>query len=207
VSDTQKATIRAALLSAHAHMAMLRALAHLDLPDAWIAAGAVRNAVWDALHAYTDTTPLDDVDMIWFDASRADEAQDRRLEHRLGELLPGPPWSVKNQARMHLRNGDAPYMNCLEAMRCWPETATCVAARLARDGTIELSAPYGFDDLLGCVLRPTPHFASCRIAVFRERIGRKRWRQIWPLLSVAHTPPDCDAATSGNPGGVECLIC
>ena len=49
MSDTQRATIRTALLRAHDRMAMLRALAHLDLPDAWIAAGAVRNAVWDAL--------------------------------------------------------------------------------------------------------------------------------------------------------------
>jgi uncharacterized protein len=201
VSDTQKATIRAALLSAHGHMAMLRALAHLDLPDVWIAAGAVRNAVWDALHAYTDTTPLDEVDVIWFDASHADEAQDQGLEHRLGEPLPGPPWSVKNQARMHLRNGDASYlMSGRDALLA--RDGDVRSGTLARDGTIELSAPYGFDDLLGCVLRPTPHFASCRIAVFRERIGRKRWRQIWPLLSVAHTPPDCDAATSGNPGAL-----
>ncbi len=164
---------------------MLHALARLDLPDAWIAAGAVRNAVWDMLHAYPDATPLADVDVIWFDASHASEAQDRGLEQRLGELLAGLRWSVKNQARMHLRNGDAPYLNCLDAMRSWPETATCVAARLARDGTIELCSAHGFDDLLGCILRPTQHFATDRIAVFHERIAGKRWQQIWPRLAVA----------------------
>jgi uncharacterized protein len=196
VSDTQQATIRAALQRTHGRMAMLHALARLDLPDAWIAAGAVRNAVWDTLHAYPDATPLADVDVIWFDASHASEAQDRGLEKRLGELLPGLRWSVKNQARMHLRNGDAPYLNCLDAMRRWPETATCVAARLARDGTIELCSAHGFDDLLGCILRPTPHLATDRMVVFHERIAGKRWRQIWPRLAVAESPTDCHAAAS-----------
>jgi hypothetical protein len=162
----------------------------LDLPYAWIAAGAVRNAVWDALHDFPEATPLADVDVIWFDALHAGEVQDRRLEQQLGDLLPGLRWSVKNQARMHLRNGDAPYSNCLDAMRRWPETATCVAARLARDGTIELCSAYGFDDLLGCIVRPTPHFAAARITVFRERIASKRWQQIWPLLAVAGSSRD-----------------
>jgi hypothetical protein len=94
---------------------------------------------------------------------------------------------------MHLRNGDPPYANCLDAMRRWPETATCVAARLGRDGTIELAAPYGFDDLLGCVLRPAPHFTAGRIAVFRERVASKRWQQIWPRLTVVELPTDRNA--------------
>jgi hypothetical protein len=165
-------------------MAMLRTLASLDLPDAWIAAGAVRNAVWDALHGHAHATPLADVDVIWFDAAHAGAALDRRLERQLRDLSPGVRWSVKNRARMHRRNGDPRYADCLDAMRHWPETATCIAARLAHDGTIALCAPYGFDDLLGCVLRPTPYFASDRVAVFHDRVTTKRWQQTWPRLTV-----------------------
>jgi uncharacterized protein len=165
-------------------MAMLLTLARLDLPDCWIAAGAVRNAVWDALHGYAASTPLADVDVIWFDATRADAAEDRRLERQLRDAMPEVAWSVKNQARMHRRNGDPPYAVCLDAMRRWPETATCVAARLAHDGAIELCAPYGFDDLLACVLRPTPGLGADRAGVFRDRVTAKRWRQIWPRLTI-----------------------
>jgi hypothetical protein len=144
----------------------------------------VRNAVWDALHGYAASTPLTDVDVIWFDAARADAAEDRRLERRLRDAVPDVAWSVKNQARMHRRNGDPPYANCLDAMRHWPETATCVAARLAHDGAIELCAPCGFDDLLGCILRPTPRLGADRADVFRDRVATKRWQQIWPRLTV-----------------------
>jgi hypothetical protein len=165
-------------------MAMLDALASLDLPDAWIAAGVVRNAVWDAQHDYRHSTPLTDVDVIWFDPAHASEAEDRRLEQRLRDLLPATAWSVKNQARMHRRNADPPYASCLDAMRHWPETATCVAAHLTRGGTMELAAAYGFDDLLGCVLRPTPAFAAERFAAFRARVVSKQWQRIWPRLRV-----------------------
>jgi hypothetical protein len=185
----QTDVVRAALQIADGRMAMLQALAWLNLPDAWVAAGAVRNAVWDSLHAFAHSTPLADVDVIWFDASRPNKALDRKLERQLRDLLPGTPWSVKNQARMHQRNGDAPYADCLDAMRRWPDTATCIAARLAIDGTIELNAAYGFDDLLGCRLRPTPFFATDRLAVFRDRIASKRWQQYWPRLTITQDPP------------------
>lgn len=41
------------------------------LCDAWVAAGVVRNAVWDALHDFHDPTPLNDVDIICFDQKEA----------------------------------------------------------------------------------------------------------------------------------------
>jgi hypothetical protein len=166
-------------------MDMLHAVAELDLPDAWIAAGAVRNAVWDRLHGYAASTPLTDVDVIWFDPARADRALDADLEHRLAAHQPGVNWSVKNQARMHARNGDAPYRDCLDAMRAWPETATAIAARPGADGRIELAAAYGFGDLVSLLLRPTPRFAGS--AAFYNRLAAKRWLDIWPNLRLAES--------------------
>ncbi len=170
------------------------------LPDAWIAAGAVRNAVWDALHGPDHSTPLTDVDVIWFDAMNASEAQDRRLQSRLCAALPGVTWSVKNQARMHRRNEDPPYADSLDAMRHWPETATGIAARLASDNSIQLCAAYGFADLLDCVLKPTPWFSGKRRAVFQQRVVSKRWQTIWPRLTVAAT--DQAAVSCGSVGAV-----
>jgi hypothetical protein len=163
-------------------MDMLEALADLDLPDAWIAAGAVRNATWDRLHEYPTSTPLADVDVIWFDPRRASRGVDVELEHRLGQRLAGVTWSVKNQARMHRRNGDLPYRDCLDAMGRWPETATGIAARVGPRGAIELSAAFGFDDLLLLRLRPTPRFAAD--PAFRKRVESKRWLALWPKLRL-----------------------
>jgi hypothetical protein len=159
----------------------------LGLPDAWLAAGAVRNAVWDAAHGFVQPTALTDADVVWFDAAHTCQEEDRRVEMTLSARLPGVLWSVKNQARMHVRNGHAPYADCLDAMRAWPETATAVAARLLPDGTIELQAPYGYADLLDLVLRPTPR---CPPAIFAQRVAEKGWLHHWPRLTLLVTTKD-----------------
>ena len=54
---------------------LLRAVEELRLPDCWIGAGFVRNAVWDALHGRTpDCGLLNDVDVVFLD--RADFQRD-----------------------------------------------------------------------------------------------------------------------------------
>ncbi len=79
----------------------LRTVAALGLPDAWIGAGFLRNAVWDALHGLPfDANPPGDVDVVWFDPARATPAEDAALEARLRATHPAVPWSVRNQARM-----------------------------------------------------------------------------------------------------------
>ena len=134
---------------------VLGVVAEFNLPDCWVGAGFVRNAVWDHLH-HRSATPIDtDVDVIWYDQDCVDAAEDRRLEDRFGALEPTIAWSVKNQARMHSRNGDSPYTSATDAMRYWPETATAVAARRRGADVCEIAAPYGLDDLINLVLRLT----------------------------------------------------
>ena len=41
----------------------------LALPDCWIGAGFVRNAVWDHLHGRALSPLTGDVDVLWFDAT------------------------------------------------------------------------------------------------------------------------------------------
>ncbi len=90
-------------------MDVLRTVRHLGLPDCWVGAGFVRTLVWDYLHGYDVATPLDDVDVIYFDAGNTEQSEERRHEARLAALRPRVPWSVKNQARTHCSNGDKPY--------------------------------------------------------------------------------------------------
>ena len=176
-----------ALVAADAWMmAALGAVAGLGLPDCWIGAGFLRGAVWDRLHEYVQRTPLDDIDVVTFDPRAPDPAAEAALERRLGELLPGLPWSVKNQARMHLRNGDAPYGSSADALAHWLETPTAVALRLNQAGGLELLAPLGTGDLLGLVVRPTPHARAHkhRLAAYRARLEKKNWPAKWPKLRV-----------------------
>ena len=84
-------------------MAVLETVRALDLADCWVGAGFVRAVVWDHLHGHAEATPLDDVDVVFFDSERTDPAVEIRHEQRLAALWPADrpavPWSVKNQAR------------------------------------------------------------------------------------------------------------
>ncbi|CAH7108283.1 hypothetical protein VCHA54P496_10681 [Vibrio chagasii] len=46
---------------------ILECVAQLDLPQCYVAAGFVRNLVWDHLHGFDNPTPLNDIDVIYFD--------------------------------------------------------------------------------------------------------------------------------------------
>lgn len=161
---------------------LLGAVAALDLPDCWIGAGFIRNAVWDHLHGHPPSPPQGDVDVIWYDSERTDPALDRLCEDRLTQIEPSVVWSVKNQARMHIRNADPPYASAVDAMRHWPETATAVAARRHGDALCEIAAPLGFNDLFGLVLRPTANFVDRKRGIYDERLRSKKWIERWPLL-------------------------
>lgn len=164
-------------------MQALRAVAALGLPDSWIGAGFVRNLVWDRLHGYDRVTPLNDVDVLYFEHHDLSLDKERRFEKQLERDMPGVPWSVRNQARMHEVNGDPRYRSSKDAMRFWPETATSVAVRLGGADTVDLFAAHGIRDLVNLDVRPTPHFAS-KPEIYRVRVRMKRWDQTWPLLTI-----------------------
>ncbi|MGI9412114.1 MAG: nucleotidyltransferase family protein [Hyphomicrobiales bacterium] len=162
----------------------LNAVRDMDLPDGWIGAGFVRNKAWDVLHGRERFTPLNDVDVVYFDRSVTERRHETALEQRLAGVMPGVPWSVRNQARMHIRNGDPPYADTADALAHWVETATAVAARSDNGGAIHILAPFGLDDLVNLILRPTPAFTGKRDA-FDRRLAAKGWCGIWPKLAVA----------------------
>jgi uncharacterized protein len=163
--------------------AMVRALdavATLGLPDAWIGAGFIRNTIWDALHGVAGSFGARDVDVVFFDALVSSAEYDLAIQTRLAGHCPEVPWSIRNQARMHVRNGDAPYVDAEDGIRHWPETATAIAARW-RDGFVEVIAPHGVSDLLGLIVRPTPAFRT-KIDIVRHRVREKGWLSRWPRL-------------------------
>lgn len=179
------AAVSSILMADPVRRRLLKLVSELDLPDCWIGAGFVRNAVWDFLHQRAASPLAGDVDVIWFNDADIEPDRDRRIEEFLLSKNPTIQWSVKNQARMHGRNGDDPYKSASDAMRYWPETATAVAARYEASNACKVSAPLGFDDLFDLVLRPTARFADEKFRIFEDRLRSKEWLAQWPLLRTA----------------------
>ncbi|RVU39488.1 nucleotidyltransferase family protein [Hwanghaeella grinnelliae] len=182
--DRQKLT--RVLLGASWHAEVLETVWQACGDDAWIGAGFVRNAAWDDLHGRSPEAP-EDVDILIHDPTDTGD-REAALERDLATRLPAVPWSVRNQARMHLKHGDAPYSGLAEAMRRWPETATAVAVRMDGAQGLWILAPFGLGDLMRGVLRPGEDSARCRKA-FQERVTRKGWLDRWPGLSVEEPWP------------------
>ena len=193
-------------------MSCLHALKQLALPQGYLGAGFLRNAIWDFLHQKSTPTPLNDVDVIYFDADNTQRSKDTFYETQLNEVLPQVKWQVKNQARMHVLHGHEPYKNCEEAISYWIEKETCVAIALSSTGSVALSAsasasgsssangkarasssfetawpfeilaPFGLQSNFAGTISINPKYP--RPDVFNERLQDKRWCEIWPTLTV-----------------------
>lgn len=160
----------------------LRAVRSLGLPDWYIAAGYVRNYVWDHLSRRAVGMPLNDVDVIYFDLADESEISEKRYEHTLANTIPAYNWSVKNQARMHDRNRDRKYESVYDAMKRWPETATAIGITLDNEDELQIIAPHGLTDLFKMKVRQSPYFADR--ALFQTRVQQKMWLETWPGLEL-----------------------
>ncbi|WP_233567742.1 nucleotidyltransferase family protein [Cohnella faecalis] len=170
-------------------MDLLRAVQSLSLPDCWVCAGFVRSKVWDALHGFEKRTPLQDVDVVYFDADNTDWMDEKNMEQSLRTIKPDVPWSVKNQARMHIRNGDSPYRSSTEAISKFTETATAVGVHLDSEDNLVLTAPSGIEDLIHLVVRPTQYIidnVDAKGKAYEERVMKKKWEAQWYKLTIVH---------------------
>lgn len=169
-------------------MEIISTASTLDLPDWWICAGFVRSKIWDTLHGFEERTLTPDVDVIYYDPAIIEEEFEKSLEKQLKSLLPGVPWSVKNQARMHVVNQIPPYISSEEAISKFPETATSLGVKLDMENSLVLAAPCGIDDVLHMEIKPTPFFTETRerAAIYEERLIKKNWTAKWPMVKVHH---------------------
>jgi len=164
-------------------MECLRAVERMGLPDWYIAAGFLRNAIWDFLHEKRSRTPLNDVDVVYYEAADLSTNVETRIEAALEGCLPGIKWQVRNQARMHIPNGHAPYRDTEHAMAHWPEVPTCVGVRIEPDGSLKIAALYGIEENWSLRAAPNP-LVQYPAALYNERIRQKRWLEHWPKLKV-----------------------
>lgn len=169
---------------------MMDVLTHvkaLNLPDWWVCAGFVRSKIWDVIHNFSERTDLPDVDVIYYDTRNISIEKEKELERQLGIRDPRVPWSVKNQARMHLVNDVPPYKSSEDAMSKYPETATALGVKIDAGGKVLLAAPWGVTDAINGLVEPTPYFNQSeeRLHIYRDRVRKKQWHLTWETLKVA----------------------
>lgn len=177
----QEALIKTWIMEDEYRAKALKYALALDLNDWCLAAGFVRNLVWDKTHNIEQPKPLNDIDLIYFNPNDYDENTDRKHEEYL-KSISDYPWSVKNQARMNKRNLDAPYSSSSDAMSYWVEVETAVGVRLTKNNDIELVAPFGLDALFNNTI--TINDKRRKPESFKSRVTKKKWLEYYPNLKV-----------------------
>ncbi|KFZ38124.1 hypothetical protein HR45_06365 [Shewanella mangrovi] len=165
------------LRQSESRMRALAVAARLNLPQGYIAAGFIRNLVWDRFHGIT--TALNDIDLIYFDPNDVSDGIEAHYQQQLKQWLP-IAWSVKNQARMHLKHKHQPYTGVLQAMRYWPEHETAIAARL-KQGQVEIIHTGYLRSLLALQLTRNPHAVD---GAFQQRVADRGWLEIYQHLKL-----------------------
>lgn len=162
-------------------LACLKAVRALELPQGYIGAGFLRNAIWDHLHNKPSPTHLNDIDVIYF-SKVTPKQEDKVLQARLADAIPSVNWQVKNQAHMHLKHGHDAYSSCEHAISYWVERETCVAVRLTEDDQIDVLAPFGLSANFAETISLSPLFK--REEVMHKRVDEKGWLTLWPKLQL-----------------------
>ena len=173
---------------------MLDRFAAINLPDAWLVAGAVVQTVWNQRFGLPATTGITDLDLVYFDPDLSEATEAAHAERLRGLFADLPVWlDVKNQARVHLWYGAKfgvplkPYASATLAIASYPTTATATGVRM-NDERFEVCAPFGLADLLAGVVRPNQVLVT--ESVYAAKVAR--WQAIWPALQVvpwAHREP------------------
>lgn len=165
-------------------MEVLQTVASLGLKDWYIGAGFVRNKIWDVLHGYEKRTPLNDVDLVYFDCENTFDEQDLAIEQMLLSLMPDVPWSVKNQAIIHHKFNQQPFNSSTHAISFWVERPTCVGVRLTMpEEQLEFAAPHGLDSIFEMKVTPVQN-NNVPLSVYQHRVNSKGWQKLWPMLQI-----------------------
>ena len=170
-------------------MAILTIIRNLELKDSWLAAGSVRNFIWNLSSDKPAFDRETDVDVIFFDPEVSYE-ETLAIENKLREDFPQYQWELKNQVYMHLHSPHtAPYTSSRDAMSKYPERCTAIGLRLHADATLELFAPYGLEEILNFQVRPTPYFLENedRMKLYQKRLSKKNWQEKWKNLTIKNT--------------------
>ncbi|WP_394223745.1 nucleotidyltransferase family protein [Alteromonas gracilis] len=194
-------------------MRCLQALRDLDLPQGYIGAGFVRNAIWDELHNRATTTPLNDIDVVYFHGERDAPRSCATTEHAAQSMSQSAVQSlnysiylstakaqefklerelarVVPQANWQVKNQAR--MHLAHSHSPYRSCCEAISYWIERETcvAVRLTANDDIDVLAPFGL--SANFASTisinpafpRADAFKQRITAKNWQRNWPLLNV-----------------------
>lgn len=174
-------TFRALALANPTNTAILERLPSLGLDQAFLVAGCLYQAVWNAQDGRDPAWGVKDYDLFYYDPDTSWDAEDRVIRQAAALFADlGVEVELRNQARVHLwypqrfgkvipalvssRDGIAGFL-----VRC-----TCVGL----SATGEVVAPYGLAELAAGILAANPR--TDNPAQYRTKVDSYRAR--WPWL-------------------------
>lgn len=164
---------------------LLVRLPALGLPDCFLTAGCVFQAVWNQASGRAADWGIKDYDIFYFDDRDLSWEAEDRVIRRIGAATADLPIriEVRNQARVHLwyaeRFGDGypRLVSARDGIDRYLISCTCVGIHV---DTGSIYAPNGLDELAQGILRMNP--LNPRPDLFRQKADSYRSR--WPWLSI-----------------------
>ncbi|MBE9212064.1 nucleotidyltransferase family protein [Plectonema cf. radiosum LEGE 06105] len=136
--------------------AVLSPISQLNLPNWWLAGGAVRNTVWRSIFGENCKLFIKDFDIAFFDEN-GERNQELTAKAALNTVFPDYLFDIKNQASFgRWRSGRKIYTSTEDGIKNWLHTTAAIGVRLNTQGEWEFFTPYGLDDLFNGIIRPTP---------------------------------------------------
>ncbi|KAJ0333114.1 hypothetical protein COL922a_011024 [Colletotrichum nupharicola] len=167
---------------------VLTRAANLNLPNWYLAAGAVSQTIWNHMSGLPPATGIHDYDLVYFDDAdlswAAEDAAIQRGRTLFADIA--AEVEIHNQARVHLWyeakfGAPCPRHESVEVgIDSWIATSAMIGVRVEADGEWRVYAPRGLSDFFNMVVRPNPQIGV------RERYEEKarRWLGIWTGLTV-----------------------
>lgn len=163
--------------------AILARLPDLGVADAWLVAGCVYDAVWNARMGWPVDAHVNDYDIFYFDGRdlsyEGEDAVIQRGRALFSDL--GAAVEIRNQARVHLWYPDhfgapcPPIPSSAAAIGRFLIHSTCVGIRPAAGGAVEVHAPFGLHDTFAGILRPNRRAGTAALAAAKAASYRARW--------------------------------
>ena len=174
--------IQDALHNRH-NQAILQRLPSLALPDCWLVAGCLFQTVWNLKSGRPPEAGIKDYDLFYFDGGDLSEAAEQAVNARAQALYAdlGVEVEIKNQARVHLwyrdyfgHDYDALHRS-KDGLDRFLVKCTCVGLRPYGQGSLELYAPNGLDDLYDGLLEGNPLCNHVKLFDAKAASYQSRW--------------------------------
>ena len=148
-------------------MMVLDYIAKLELPNFYIAAGAVFQTIWNYYDGKDLNFGIKDIDVIYYNNSDLSVEKDLEYYDIIKKYIKEKGFNydidVSNEARMHIwkmEHGQGEnveqYKNSEDAIDKWVATVHAIGITKVNDD-IKVYAPYGLSDIYSRTIRPIKH--------------------------------------------------